>query len=64
MGYMEMIKRTDSGHVAVIFDDEGQRTERAFQCDDCRKLRPESTLLTEWLYDGDCYMTCDECRAK
>jgi len=62
MGYVEMIKITDNGRIAVILQDDEIRTEKAFSCDTCNRYRPESKLQTTWLNQDDCYMECDECR--
>jgi Pyruvate/2-oxoacid:ferredoxin oxidoreductase delta subunit len=62
MGYVEMIKLTDRGRIAVILDDDEIRQERALQCDTCNRFRPESKIFTKYFDDGEWYQECDECR--
>lgn len=62
MGYVEMIKVTDEGRIAVVFIDGEIHRERAFECDTCHRYRPESKIMTNFFADGEWYQECDECR--
>lgn len=62
MGYVEMIKVTDNGRIAVILDGGEIRHERAFQCDTCHRYRPESKLMTHFFNGDDFILECNECR--
>ena len=62
MGYVEMIKLTNQGRVAIVLNDGEITQERAFECETCHRYRPESKLMTTWLSNDDWYMECDECK--
>lgn len=62
MGYVEMIKVTEQGRIAVIFDNDEIRREMALECDTCHRYRPESRIMTKFFGDGEWYQECDECR--
>jgi hypothetical protein len=63
MGYVEMIKVTDDGHVALIFKDGEIHREKAEKCDVCYRYRPTSKVMTRFIGVGDDWiLECDECQ--
>jgi len=63
MGYVEMIKLTKDGHIAITLNDGEIKQEKALQCDICRRMRPESKMMTQFIGMGDDWiLECDECR--